>query len=367
MIYELLRQHEASFFVMYASSKDPNFYYAVGMKLPDPAFYAIGEDGTELLILHEMERRRAEKESRVREIVSLSDLGFYEKIKDVGVDRALGETYVEVLKEHRARKILVPREFPSFLYEIFAEHFEVGVVQNPFSKLRSVKKPWEVEEIRKASRLAVEAFKFFLKLLGGSRNVSELRREVELFVYERGGLAEETIIASGRRSSDPHYVGEGEVEKHVIFDIFPKIRSSGYYSDFTRTVVVERDDEILEMLRACIEAKNEGIKVVREGVEAREVHERVCDVLESYGYKTLRQKAREGFIHSTGHGVGLEVHEEPKIFNSGEKLKSGMIFTIEPGLYYERVGGVRVEDLVLVKKSGCEVLTKFEDYVEVVV
>ena len=365
MIYELLRQHGASFFVMYASSRDPNFYYAVGMKLPDPAFYAIGEDGTELLVVHEMERRRAEKESRVKEIVSLSDLGFYEKVKEVGTDRALGETYVEVLKEHRAKKVLVPKEFPSFLYKAFSEHFEVDVVQNPFSKLRSVKSSREIEEIRKASLIAVEAFRYFLDLLKKSRNVEKLRSEVELFVFKHGGIAEDTIVASGRRSSDPHYVGEGTIEKHVIFDVFPKLRSSGYYSDFTRTVILEREDEILDMLKACIEAKNEAIKIVREGVEARELHERVCDVLESYGYKTLRQKAREGFIHSTGHGVGLEVHEEPKIFNSGEKLKSGMVFTIEPGLYYEKVGGVRVEDLVLVKKNGCEVLTKFKDFVEV--
>ncbi len=366
MIYELLKRHEANFFIMYASSKDPNFYYAVGMKLPDPAFYAVGEDGTEMLVVHEMERRRAERESRVKEIVSLSDVGFYEKVKELGVEKALAETYAEILKEHRARKILVPKEFPSFLYKHLSEHFEIEIVSNPFSKLRSVKKSWEIKEIKKASEIALNALKFFLEIVKRKREIEELRKRVELFVYEKGGLAEDTIISSGRRSADPHFVGEGIVEKHVIFDIFPKVRASGYHSDFTRTVIIERDEEIVEMLRACIEAKNEAIKIIREGIEAKEVHDKVCDVLEDYGYKTIRQKAKEGFIHSTGHGVGLEVHEEPKIFNSEDKLRSGMVFTVEPGLYYERIGGVRVEDLVLVKKNGCEVLTRFDDYVEVV-
>ncbi len=364
MIYELLKDKGAQFFVMFGSSKDPNFYYATGMKLPDPALYVIGEDGTELLVVHEMERRRAEKESRVKEMASLTDLGFYEKAKEMGVDDALAETFVELLKIHGARKILVPKEFPSFLLVRFQKSLEVEVVQNPFQRIRAVKKPKEVREIKKASEVAVKSFEFFLRLLEKERNCNVLRSKVELFVYENGCLAEDTIISSGVRSADPHHIGDGVVERHVIFDVFPRVRSSGYYSDFTRTVLVEKDEELEDMVRACIEAKNEAIKLVKPGVKAKELHDKVCDVLESYGYATIRSKAKEGFIHSTGHGVGLEVHEEPRIFNSEEELKPGMVFTIEPGLYYENVGGVRVEDTVLVKKSGCEVLTKYQDFVK---
>jgi Xaa-Pro aminopeptidase len=159
-------------------------------------------------------------------------------------------------------------------------------------------------------------------------------------------------------------MGKGEIEEHVIVDIFPKSRTHGYYADFTRTVIIEENKEIESMLEAVIEAKKRAISVIREGVEARDVHHAVCDVLESRGYHTLRNKAKEGFIHSTGHGVGLEVHEEPKILENENKLKSGMVFTIEPGLYYKKLGGVRTEDVVVVTKHGCEVLTSYPDRVD---
>jgi len=124
-------------------------------------------------------------------------------------------------------------------------------------------------------------------------------------------------------------------------------------------VVVERDSAIEEMLKAIVEAQEKAISMIREGITAKDVHYTVCDVLEGYGYKTLRQKAKEGFIHSTGHGVGLEIHEEPRIFENDDILKAGMVFTVEPGLYYKNIGGVRVEDVVVVKKHGCEVLTNY--------
>ena len=117
------------------------------------------------------------------------------------------------------------------------------------------------------------------------------------------------------------------------------------------------------MLDAAIEAKNRAISIIKDGVMAREIHHTVCDVLEEKGYKTIRSKSSEGFIHSTGHGVGLEVHEEPKIFENEDEIKKGMVFTVEPGLYYRKIGGVRVEDTVLVRQKDCEVLTKFVDRV----
>ncbi len=367
MIQSLLSERDAQFFLMYASSKDPNFYYATRFRIPDPAFYMIGDDGTELLVVHEMEKRRAERESRVREIASLSDLGYYEKIKEgMRPKDAIADTYIELLKTHHARKVLVPEEFPAFLYEKISKHMEIEVVENPYSEMRSIKTGKEVEYIAETSRAIIEAFDYFKNLLRKVRDSDELRMRVEEFMYGKGYLAEDTIIASGRRSADPHYIGHGEVEGHVIFDLFPRSRSTGYYSDFTRTVIIDGSQEIEEMLSACIEAKNKAIGMVKEGVSAEDVHNTVCDVIESYGYSTLRQKAREGFIHSTGHGVGLEVHEKPRVYDGGGVLRSGMVITIEPGLYYESVGGVRVEDTVVVKKDGCEVLTEYDDWVRLV-
>jgi Xaa-Pro aminopeptidase len=211
----------------------------------------------------------------------------------------------------------------------------------------------------------VDGFNYLLKVLKrGERDCNKLRDKLELYFFSKGYLCRNTIIASGERTSDPHFTGDGRVEKHLIADIFPKSKNTGYYSDFTRTVILEKDGEIEDMLDAVIDAKNRGISLIKDGVKASNIHNAVCDILEERGYHTLRKKHREGFIHSTGHGVGLEVHEKPSIYNSDEKLKSGMVVTVEPGLYYRKWGGVRVEDTVLVKKNGCEILTKFKNRVD---
>ncbi len=367
MLQEFFTEHDAQFFIMYASSKNPNLYYATKFRVPDPVFYMIGDDGTELLVVPEMERRRAERESRVREIASLNDLGFHERLKELGdAKKALAETYADLIMTHHGKRVLVPDDFPAFLYQTFAEKFDVHIVENPYSIMRAVKTPEEIRNIKETSDATIQAFRFFLEILRKERNSERLRNRVESFLYSRGFMAEDTIISGDSESSDPHCTGHGDIEFHVIFDVFPRDRKTGYHSDFTRTVMIQENHEIEEMLDACVEAKNRAIEMIKDGVSGEEVHFLVCDVLESHGYTTLRQKAKEGFIHSTGHGVGLEVHERPRIYERGEELKTGMVITLEPGLYYEGVGGVRVEDTVVVRKSGCEVLTQFEDIVRLV-
>ena len=364
MIYKLLSEKNADFFVMYADSKDVNFYYATRFKIPDKAFYMIGSDGTELMIVSEMEKRRAEKESRVRELASLTDLGYYEKLKELKNPKdALAMVFVETLKTHHARKILIPEEFPSYLSFRLWKHFDIEVVENPYSDMRAVKSSTEISYIKETSKAIIDAFEYFLNLLKREKRIDVLRNKVESYLFDKGYYAEDTIISSGLESSNPHSIGEGLIEDHVIFDLFPRSKRTGYYSDFTRTVIINDNDEIISMLKACIEAKNKAIEKIRDGINAKDVHYAVCDILESYGYGTIRKKAKEGFVHSTGHGVGLEVHEKPRISENDENLKAGMVVTIEPGLYYKKVGGVRVEDCVVVKKHGCEVLTKYNDFV----
>jgi Xaa-Pro aminopeptidase len=365
-IPEILRQHDAQFFAIYASSKNANFYYATHFKIPDPAFYMIGDDGTDLLIVHEMERGRAERESRVKEIASFRDLGFYELLKEMkDPAKALAQTLLELLKTHGAKKLLIPPDFPSFLSFYFRERMKVEVIESPFSKLRAVKRREEVEEIRKVSIAIIKAFERALKVMGKVKSCEELRNEIELFLFKRGFVAEETIVSSGLLTADPHEIGKGAIEDHLIIDIFPRSRKSSYHSDFTRTVLLERNSEVDEMLDAVIEAKERAISLVREGITAREIHHAVCDTLEDRGYETIRSNASEGFIHSTGHGVGLETHEEPKIFENEDVIRKGMVFTVEPALYYRKIGGVRVEDTILVKKEGCEILTRYRDRIEV--
>jgi len=348
--------NDYDFFVQHA---DINLYYATKFKAIDIAFYIVGNDGTDLLLVPDMEKERAVRESRVKEIAGFGDLGYHDLRREFKDSRrAQAEMLIRLLKTHKAKRVGVPTNFPAYLAIPLAQVFDVKVVKSPFLRMRAVKTQEEIEFIRDTSRAIISAFEFALKLLRREKSCDRIRERIENYLYLKGYLATDTIVSSGKLSAIPHASG-GVVEDHVVIDIFPKSRKHYYYSDFTRTVIVNRNDKIEEMLNAVIEAQEKAISIIREGITAKDVHYTVCDVLESYGYKTLRQKASEGFIHSTGHGVGLEIHEDPRIFENETVLKSGMVFTVEPGLYYKDVGGVRVEDVVVVRKNGCEILTEY--------
>lgn len=365
-VKEELDKNNAQFFIQYSTSNDANFYYATNFKIGDPILYAANRE-IDMVIVPEMEKNRAIREANVGKVYSLNDLNFSHNLKQFDTTReAVAYTYLQFMESQRTKKVLVPPDFPSFLSFYFKDNgMDVGIVDNPFSMSRKNKNEEEIENIRKSSQAAISGLEYLIGLLNkGNRDCETLRNEIEMYLYSQGYMAKNTIVASGMGTAEPHNTGEGPVENHVIFDVFPQSKKTSYFSDFTRTVVLEKQDEIEDMLDAVIEAKEAGITMVRDGVQANEVHNRVCDVLEGRGYHTLRGESREGFIHSTGHGVGLEVHEKPSIYTREETLESGMVTTIEPGLYYKDIGGVRVEDTVVVRKNDCEVLTKYPNRVD---
>ncbi|WP_202319192.1 M24 family metallopeptidase [Archaeoglobus neptunius] len=361
MIAEVLKDRGADFLIMYGSSSNANFYYATKFKTYDALTYIAGIDGSDILIVPEMEKRRAERESRVKEIVSLGDLGYAERVKEFGDPRkAYLEVVVNVLKEGRCRKLLIPEETPTFISFEMMKHFEVEVIRNPFTRLRKVKSSSEIEKIRDVSRAILNVFRQVVENFN-FETCDDLRRTVEIKLFSTGYLAENTICSSGKRSADPHDTGGGRIEDHVVIDVFPRSMEHLYYSDFTRTIFVRENKELEDMYSAVVIAQEEAIRMIRDGVDAKDVHERVKDVLNSYGYKT---GGGEGFIHTTGHGIGLEVHEEPRIGDVSVTLKKGMVVTVEPGLYYRNIGGVRVEDTIVVKRGECEILTPFEKFLK---
>ena len=365
-VREVLLRNQADYFILYSSSSNADFYYATGFRIDDPVLYCCGMS-KDFLIVPDMEKNRVIKESKAEGVISLNEINFSENLKKFkDAKKALSQTFLDFFKARKVKKLLIPPDFPSIFSFYFKDNgINVQIVESPFAELRAIKSKEEITYIRETSKATVSAFDYLIKLLKkGIRNCDELRDKVELFLFSSGYLARHTIISSGVSSSDPHFTGEGEIEKHIIVDIFPKNKKTGYYSDFTRTVIIEKDDEIESMLDAVIEAKKKGISLVKDGVYAREIHNAVCDVLEERGYHTLRSKSREGFIHSTGHGVGLEVHERPSIYMNDGIIRKGMVFTIEPGLYYKKSGGVRVEDTVVVKRKGCEILTKYKDRID---
>ncbi|MCS7119057.1 MAG: Xaa-Pro peptidase family protein [Archaeoglobaceae archaeon] len=358
MVIEILKEKSADFFVM--QSGNANFFYATKFRSSSLMFYLLGIDGTELLLLPEMELGRAIRESRVKEVASYEMLDYEQKLREIGDSRkVIAKILVEILKEGRAKKVMIPSDFPAFFAFSLKDNFEVEVVENPFLKLRAIKNAQEISEIRWNCLKIIEVFPKILDFLRTHKLLcEEVRTLLEGELWKSGLLAEDTICVSGKLSADPHELGRGKIENHLLIDVFPK-NKRGYYADFTRTIILKDDAELLEMLSAVLEAQKIAFSMLKEGVNGKDVHNAVKDTFKSHGYETRKG---EGFVHSTGHGIGLEVHEEPRMGEIDVTLKSGMVVTVEPGLYYKKIGGVRVEDVVLIRKSDCEILTPFERF-----
>jgi Xaa-Pro aminopeptidase len=241
----------------------------------------------------------------------------------------------------------------------------------------------EVSHIEEAQRAVEEACAHAVEILEeaevsddgtlfwrGEPLTSEiLRSEIDVELLRRGCTSDEgTIAAGGAQAADPHERGSGPLRagEAIILDIFPRNGESRYYADMTRTIVKgEPNEGLQEMYDAVLEAQETALSMIRAGVNGRDVHEKVSDILHERGYKTGKHDQRpgepltEGFFHGTGHGVGLEVHEAPRVSTADEELKVGDVVTVEPGLYEPGVGGVRIEDLVVVTEDGCRNLTRF--------
>ena len=230
---------------------------------------------------------------------------------------------------------------------------KLAATEGMVESLRTIKDEEEIKAIRGAIQIAGKAYRSAARQLWGKteNNLSE-RMETAMRRAGAEGPAFPTIVASCPRSALPHAsptakkVGRREL---VIIDF--GARWQGYHSDITRTRYAGRGNRFLKIYGLVWEAQRRAIAAVRPGARASEVDAAARGVIEAAGYG-------ENFGHGTGHGVGLEVHERPSIsFRNNEVLRPGMVFTVEPGIYIENFGGVRIEDVVMVTTTGCEVLS----------
>ncbi len=238
----------------------------------------------------------------------------------------------------------------------YSPNVEFVPLTNDIESLRQCKEPGEILAVRKAIKIATEAFSATLPKIVPGRTEKEIANELEYTMRLLGADAPsfETIVASGPRAALPHArptdraIRPGEA---VIVDFGCQV--DGYCSDETCTVSVgEIDGQIKEIYGIVREAKQKGVQAVREGLPVQALDMIVRGFIEDKGYGDY-------FRHGTGHGVGVAVHEPPAVTVNGEGLlEENMIITIEPGIYLPNVGGVRLEDMVLVTTNGGEVLTK---------
>ncbi|NYT01944.1 MAG: aminopeptidase P family protein [Methanosarcinales archaeon] len=336
--------------------------------------FALLAKETTTILVSGMERGRAALESSAGQVESTSDYGIMEKLKEFGKpEEAYLAVLVEFLQAHHIRRLGMPRSAPAGVYRELSQRLSVVLVDSPFRHSRAVKSPDEVRAIESVQRHCEEAMDAAVGLIArstprqgrlyvdGKPLTSErVRSAIEVRLLEGGCEALGTIVCGAPANANPHDQGTGPLpaDAPIVIDIFPRSKTSRYFADMTRTVLRgEASPEILDLYQAVEEAQQIGLEAVKAGVPGWEVHALVCDAFRERGYPEQEDR---GYIHSTGHGVGLEVHELPHLGQGGEELQAGNVVTVEPGLYYPELGGVRLEDLVLVDAGGRRNLTRYE-------
>jgi len=364
--------------VMYAASEtDANLFYATKFLVGDPVpFVQVGR--RKMLVLSDLEIGRGRDEADVDEVLSLSEI-----TRRVGKRCTMAHVIERVLRDHGAGACTVPANFPLDLADqLRRRRIRVAPKPHPFYPERLIKTGAEIRAIEAAQRATEEAVEGALDILRRSKVrghkiyhrgqvvTSELlKRVINVKLMERNCVAKNTIVAPGDQGCDPHNRGTGPVrpDQTLILDVFPRSGDSHYYADMTRTVVKGTPSAAVRRLYAAVlEAQETGIEGVRHGVNGRAVHDEVKKVFDRLGYKTEPRNGKMvGFFHGTGHGVGLDIHEAPSVGARDSLLEAGAVVTVEPGLYYFGTGGVRIEDMVLVTKSGCRNLTRFSKDLEI--
>ncbi|MDH5462104.1 MAG: M24 family metallopeptidase, partial [Candidatus Bathyarchaeota archaeon] len=285
--------------------------------------------------------------------------------------------------------ICVPPNFPVIVADVLRnEGLNINPMFGVVEKARETKDIDEVEEIKAVQAVIEEVTTEAIELIANSDvdsngtllingeplTVSRIKSFFGRKLLENGCLPEEDIIvACGPKASDPHYVGEPEdklkANQPIILDIYPRSIQKRYWTDMTRTIVKGRaSDKLKKMFETVSEAKNASLDAIQAGALGSHVYDVCCDILEKAGYETTRggKKITKGMPHSLGHGVGLQIHESPRINELyTSPLKAHSIVTVEPGLYDPQIGGVRLEDIIEVTKSGYSNLTRMETKLEI--
>ena len=369
--------------LMYADSEhDANMLYAVGMFVPDPFIY-LRLRGRTSIVMSDLEIDRARRDAPHCRALPLSR--YQDQLRQAGV-KSPGPARIiaAILRPRKIRRVLVPPNFPLGLAGEL-RRFRIAVRPTPgnFFPQREQKTPAEVKKISAALIMAEVGMSEAMQVLRSTKigrdrrlmyhhlplTAEKLRAVIDTAILQAGGLAANTIVAGGPQGCDPHERGFGPLraQEPIIIDVFPRSQTTGYFGDITRTVVRGRASEAVRRLYDTVQRGQKiGFDKVRAGVSTTDVHRAVVACFEQAGYKTGRRQGRlEGFFHGTGHGLGLEIHEAPRLgAHTNGKLVAGQVVTVEPGLYYPELGGVRLEDVALVNQHGARNLTQFEKVLE---
>jgi Xaa-Pro aminopeptidase len=361
--------------------RHPELRHEVPLSLGDPFLY-MEKDGRKHLVITDFEWPRIEATGLDAELISPFTLGLDELSKS-------GKPFWEIALEMALRGVrhvgvtnaVVPHTFPIQL----ADHLRAnGVELTPdrefFIERRRAKNEAELEGIRRAQRAAEAGMDAARDLLRrADRSNGTLTVEGESLTSERikeaiheafmahGCFADEFIVSHGAQSAIGHEMGSGAIAQGepIVIDLWPRDGETACFADMTRTFCVgDPPDELREYHQLVKESLDRSLEAVRAGESGKRVYEISCEPFHRAGFKTLLNKEEgevihDGYFHSLGHGVGLEVHEQPHLSRLEYELRARDVVTLEPGLYRQGFGGCRLEDLVLVTENGAENLTKY--------
>jgi len=362
------------------SDTDADMLYATRIFIGDP-FIFLQQNGKRTLVLSDLEIDRAKKNAKADEFVMFSQLE-----REVQGKAKKAPPYEKVLahflRKRGVKRAKVPANFPlGFANEIKRKGIALETSNGLFWPAREKKTAEEIRLLERALRITETGMKRGMEILKASKPgagkklkwsgktlTSEiLRAEIDSAILRAGGVPTNTIAAGGDQACDPHERGFGPLQANslIILDIFPRDAKTGYWGDMTRTVVRGRASEQQRKLWEAVKAGQAlALKRIKAGVDGMSIHKAITELFDRRGFPTeVRNGRRVGFFHGTGHGLGLEIHEYPRL--QKVVLKAGQCLTVEPGLYYPGIGGARIEDVVIVEKDGCRILSKFPKRLEI--
>lgn len=366
--------------IVAASEQDPDMLYATRMFVPDP-FIFLQQNGKRTIVLSDLEIDRGRKQATADEILPYSKFE-----REVQGTRKKTPPFEKVLshflRRRGVRSALVPANFQlGFARELAANKIRLQTTNGLFWPERETKNEAELRLMRRALSITEAGMARAIEVLhaakpgrgkklawAGRTLTSEiLRAEIDSAILHVGGLPANTIVAGGDQACDPHERGSGPLFANslMILDIFPRDAASGYYGDMTRTVVRgQASDEQRKLWETVRAGQALALKKMKPGVDGLKLHNEIKKYFHDQGYPTEVRKGRQvGFFHGTGHGLGLEIHEYPRFQKT--VFKPGQVITVEPGLYYPGLGGVRIEDVVAVTASGIRMISRFEKRLEI--
>jgi Xaa-Pro aminopeptidase len=371
---------KATLLIVAASETDSDMLYATKFFAPDP-FIFLQKNGKRTLVLSDLEIDRGRKQAKADEFVMFSQLERETQGKSKKAP-PYEKVLAHFLRKRGIRSAIVPSNFAlGYAQELTANKIRVRATNGLFWPEREAKSEKEIEMIGRALRITETGLKRAIEVLkaskpgagkrlrwSGTTLTSEmLRAEIDSTILRAGGIPTGTIVAGGDQACDPHERGFGPLYANslIVLDVFPRAAKTGYFGDMTRTVLRGRASEDQRKLWETVKAGQAlALKKIKAGVDGMAIHKAIQKFFAERGFPTeVRKGRRVGFFHGTGHGLGLEIHEHPRL--QKVVLKDRQVLTVEPGLYYPGLGGARQEDVVVVTKSGCRVLSRFPKQLEI--